>query len=345
MSTARGARAATRSARRPAVSSGAVIRTDNATEATLRHLEELSQRMARMEQHILQPAAVVDPGVAPRYVAASIPAAQSPAHPDPVPQAVQPEIPALELASQVSGELADFNQLDDHVNDLCKQKIREEAFVDFALLIPKADGSVMAQGQHMFLLEVEGNLALGQKELVESKQNLTYNQWSQAWAVFASIYLRDYPDQAIPLIKYADTIRKLFSRGMDWRRYDVSFRRARAACPLRYRWESVNAEMFLLAQKSEVGQPFRGASSGDRANTVANTPRLFVPAGYCRRFHRPGDRCTSIRCTFKHECWKCGVSHSAGVTPCRTAGRGTRIGAAERTEAKPAARGAGRGRQ
>ena len=35
---------------------------------------------------------------------------------------------------------------------------------------------------------------------------------------------------------------------------------------------------------------------------------LFVPRGFCRKFHR-GNDCSG--CNFKHQCFKCGVVHAA----------------------------------
>jgi hypothetical protein len=114
---------------------------------------------------------------------------------------------AGELASrsQIPMELSDYVPLGTTVPQRVKNKIWSNEFVDFRSLLPSV-------GEEPLAITVKA----GKIELNHASSNrapLTINQWTDAFLIFASIYLQKFPTEACNFIKYAFTIREI-SRSM-----------------------------------------------------------------------------------------------------------------------------------
>ena len=67
-----------------------------------------------------------------------------------------------------------------------------------------------------------------------AKASSSVEQWTDAWLVFASVYLERHPAEAVGILRYAEIIRDMSRRGpyLAWRQYDEQFRQAKAVHPL-----------------------------------------------------------------------------------------------------------------
>ena len=209
-------------------------------------------------------------------------------------------IPQLAVAKDITGERSGPNQLDDHLSSVVRQKITDNAFVEFASLLPgRADHC--EETRQGLVVSKDGVLTIGPKEPTGGKV-LGYMAWTQAWYIYMTVHVRSCPSMAVALLKYGDTIRSLYQKGMDWARYDVSFRRARANWPAHYEWDKMNAELFLEAQRTGAREVQHSSGSKPVAGGV--------PTGYCRLFHTRGQSCNEgLRCRYKHACPKCQKQH------------------------------------
>ena len=128
---------------------------------------------------------------------------------------------------------------------------------------------------------------------------------SYAFQVFVGVYTAKSPMDAPALMKYSEVVRDLAARGANWRFYDSQFRLLRQSNPTEFPWGSTHWELWIRAQHfnnacfSKAQMPARHNSSNAGS---------MIPKGFCRKFHR-GTDCPG--CSFKHQCFKCGVVHPA----------------------------------
>ena len=127
-----------------------------------------------------------------------------------------------------------------------------------------------------------------------------FSDWLGAFFRFASVYLKAFPSQVIPLLKYGDTIRFFYERGYDWKYYDELFRKAKAGCD--FPWYQFQQELFAMTFNHRSPLP-----SYNRAPQVS--PR-FGRAPVCRSFNS-STGCSFKRCKFRHVCSDCEGPHSS----------------------------------
>lgn len=101
--------------------------------------------------------------------------------------------------------------------------------------------------------------------------------WTTAFQVFVGVYASKYPGEAPALMKYAEVVRDLAARGGNWRYYDTQFRFLRSTKASEMPWGATHWELWIRAQNF-------GNSAKPRYQTVSQ-PSLFVPKGFCRKFH------------------------------------------------------------
>ena len=121
------------------------------------------------------------------------------------------------------------------------------------------------------------------------------------------IYTVKYPLEAPSLMKYGEVVRDLAARGGDWHFYDQQFRHLHQSNTSEMSWGCTHWELWICAQN------FHNSARFTQNLTVRNSSAPyaigpFVPKGYCHKFHR-GNNCPG--CSFRHQCFKCGVVHPA----------------------------------
>ena len=181
-----------------------------------------------------------------------------------------------------------------------------ERIFDFALLLSAGSGDTR---YHLSVSSQSGSSlpALSLEPTQKSKPITSIETWTSAFQVFVGVYTVKYPLEAPSLMKYGEVVRDLAARGGDWRFYDQQFRHLRQSNTSEMPWGSTHWELWIRAQN------FHNSARFTKNLTVRNSPAPypigpFVPKGYCRKFHR-GNDCPG--CSFRHQCFKCGVVHPA----------------------------------
>lgn len=130
------------------------------------------------------------------------------------------------------------------------------------------------------------------------KTPISIAQWTDAFFIFAAVYIEKYPTEAPHLLKYGHTIREIHQLHGDnaFRSYDEQFRKLKES--LNVPWQNTIQELRLKAAtntrtfSSKVtqnsGQPFRSR--------------------FCFQYNR-GERCTRNPCSFRHACMQCRGNH------------------------------------
>ena len=188
----------------------------------------------------------------------------------------------------VSGEYVNFGDLlDPSKADQCKLAVKTDE--DGATLVVKDPGTA-----HY-------------KQSVKSIQD-----WDSAFAIYSTVYCSAHPDQFPQLLKYSETVKRIARQGGDWGHYDVSFRCQRQAMPS-LPWDYFHSELYNVAMshRSKLGQ--------SQALGAGSFRKLFIPNGYCRRYHSTGQCSFGGACKYSHSCVRCQGNHAA--TKCNTKSR------------------------
>ena len=132
----------------------------------------------------------------------------------------------------------------------------------------------------------------------KAKPLTSIDAWTSAFQIFVGVYTTKFPQEAPALMKYGEVVRDLAAQGANWRYYDTNFRYLKQQQPASLALNEVHWELWIRSQNLSTTKPPRPSNGG--ANPV------FIPHGYCRKFHR-GGACAG--CNFKHECHKCHRLH------------------------------------
>lgn len=196
--------------------------------------------------------------------------------------------------SQMPIELCDSVPLGATVSQKIKQKIWNHEFVDLKSLLPSS-------GEEPLAITVKaGKIEVNQAS--NNKTPLSINQWTDAFLIFASIYLQKFPNDACNILKYAFTVREISRLHVDqaWRNYDESFRRIRESSVIP--WERPIAELRLKAASMGVRQ-------ANKPQTYkANKGQSFRSTKVCFAYNK-GQRCNTSPCKYAHLCQECNGQH------------------------------------
>jgi len=227
--------------------------------------------------------------------------------------------------------------LDATIADKIRDKIIRGKYIDFSdLLKNQAEPSFMVTqigedgGSESHALMVHGE---------KKSDRLTYSAWHKAFLIYATVWVRAYPHDAIHILKYGDTIRELAANKARWYYYDNQFRRAREHS--QWPWQSLQMEIWSKAMTLRDDEEYRrNPTPRYRTNNSAaqvpfraparnhSTPRVGqdqIPPGYCFAFHS-GELCKSKGdCEFRHQCPKCHTGTHRAVN-CRTGISATQSG-------------------
>ena len=194
--------------------------------------------------------------------------------------------------------------IDANVSPKIKAKIWAHEFIDLGILLSSGAGDTR---YHLSVSSPQGSslptLSLEPSHKTKNIPNI--DSWTSAFQVFVGVYTAKFPMDAPALMKYSEVVRDLAARGADWRFYDSQFRLLRQSNPTEFPLGSTHWELWIRAQHFNNSR-FSKAQMPARNNS--SNAGSMVPKGFCRKFHR-GTDCPG--CSFKHQCFKCGVVHPA----------------------------------
>ncbi len=209
------------------------------------------------------------------------------------------------------------HDIDGHVPLTIKKKIQASQYIDLAYLL---EGSIQTSDPGSYSL----NLTMGEspsgaltfKAPGPKRQISNIAQWTDAFLVYASVYLKIHPKRELELLAYMRIVRRAATYGsMGFKLYDEQFRHVQQSIPSRS-WASIDSELYMvyvLGPKSGQPSPFR-AAAGQAGN--ASTSQQAKP-GICYKFNGPsGCPHPQNKCRYKHACRKCdSKAHSQQKCP------------------------------
>ena len=184
--------------------------------------------------------------------------------------------------------------LSSHVpNQICK-KIWAHEYININLLLK---GNVEL---HEFCSG--GVLHMTEKGQVESRPKVvkdkvaSIEKWTDAFLIFASIYLKKFPGKLQEILQYMNIIREAASRSFSfsWRTYDEQFR-ARQESHVQS-WARIHSDLWLRVMTT---------NTYPNTNTYpTHTESAYGQRAYCLDFNN--GFCSFHPCKFTHACSNCG---------------------------------------
>lgn len=185
--------------------------------------------------------------------------------------------------------ITDGIPLSSSVSVKIKSKVWNNEFIDFRTLLSTREEPLSVSISSGVI-----NLHQGPR----FKTPISIAQWTDAFFIFAAVYIEKYPSEAPHLLKYGHMIREIHQLHGDnaFRSYDEQFRKLKES--LNVPWQNTIQELRLKAATNtrtfspkvtqNLGQPFRSR--------------------FCFQYNR-GERCTRNPCSFRHACMQCRGNH------------------------------------
>ncbi len=198
-----------------------------------------------------------------------------------------------------------------------QEKIWKGEFVEFGSLLRPVPGDSI--NDCIFMVGSQESPAWQLRPHKQPRRVTSIEQWTSAFLIFASIFLKRHPEQARYLLKYADIVRSAANRrtGFGWRDYDINFRLRQARMPSRS-WATIDAELWLTLVGAPV-QPhinfrpygnngsFRQHDRNGGGGQRHSTQMLRT----CHGFNR--GQCARTACRYAHKCANCSSAGHAAV--------------------------------
>ena len=181
-----------------------------------------------------------------------------------------------------------------HVSENIKNKIISGQYVDLGSLLDMQLGEPETR-----TLEFSQSGQLVMKPMLKSKTISTIEMWSDAFLVYASIFLAAHPHRVQEILKYMNVVRLAAKQhpGTGWRSYDQQFRLRLATDPTGISFARIDYELWLLyIGGSSVAYP--------KSNILINSKKCY---DYNYR------QCFKMQCTFKHACINCNGAHPSNL--------------------------------
>ncbi len=232
------------------------------------------------------------------------------------------------------------NGLADHVDFPIIKKIIRGEFVELDRLLPPTLEEIQRKSKKLGTMayDKDDGRFLVDKEW-DSNQIKGFNQWSQAFDIFSSIYCISHPDERFDLLAYVRIIRKA-SQSMTgkvgshhWLMYDRLFRGKKAKYP-GLSWATIDWEIFALnvllplaagPGKKESSENVSSSQSNDKQRKGYQSQSASKKSGIVKSFKKPSIPCRNFNtregcsfnpCNFGHFCKIC-KSASHPVQKCR----------------------------
>lgn len=184
--------------------------------------------------------------------------------------------------------LTDGIPLSSTVSQKTKTKIWNNEFVDLRSLLSVRDEPLS--------VSISSGI-INVQQSPKFKFPISISQWTDAFLIFASIYIEKFPQEAPHLFKYCHMVREIQQLHGDnaFRAYDEHFRKLR---------ESVVAPWQIPVQELRL-KAITLPKPGYQNKTALNQP---FRVKYCYQFNK-GERCTRSPCQFRHSCMQCKGNH------------------------------------
>ena len=196
------------------------------------------------------------------------------------------------------------DDLSAHIPQQLQVKIWSHKYFNIALLLKgTAELNEMFSGGVLHISS-EGKVEAKPRQSKEVVPNI--ERWTDAFLIFASIYVTRYPDKMQEILKYMSIIRDAASKfsPTSWRSYDEQFRMRQEKQVAR--WDHINSDLWLSIMPSPGLKNPVNQNLGSSANYST-----------CRYFNKGS--CTFYQCSFRHACDLCGSMYH-GMVNC-TAGK------------------------
>ena len=192
-----------------------------------------------------------------------------------------------------------------------KEKIAKGEFVELDSLIDRR-GPNPPPPNLTFTMDQSGQLQV--TDTRKKTQINTILAWTDAFLVFASVFLAAHPARSQELLKYMHVIRMAAARfpGRGWLEYDRQFRMRQQSHPTRA-WSVIDGELWAL-YVAAPGQSYLGsggfwgnqpaAAKRFRSFRSQSRPARRSNTGVCYAYNRASG-CAKTQCTFPHKCSTC----------------------------------------
>ena len=158
-----------------------------------------------------------------------------------------------------------------HVTSNIKDKIKQGQYVELASLLAQPE-----QLAHRLVVDSAGNIGTVQSN---NKSINNIDEWSDAFLIYASIYLSAHPQKVQEVLKYFSIIRLAAKKymGSGWKSYDIHFRLRLGSNP-DLSFATMDQELWLLC----MGPP-SDTSSGKKCYdcNYRTCIRTFCPYTHC----------------------------------------------------------------
>ena len=173
-----------------------------------------------------------------------------------------------------------------HVDQSTKQKIICGQFVNLPQLLVRDPTN--AQPTSTLTMDSQGNIVSQPKQLAKIG---SIERWTDAFLIYASIFLAAHPHRLQQLFKYLHDIRLGAQKSNGWVIYDEQFRLRMAHNPSQD-WGIVDNELWVKYMTPTIDRP-----------TPSSPNRCFD-------FNFKGV-CSRAQCAYSHRCLKCNGKHSS----------------------------------
>ena len=184
-----------------------------------------------------------------------------------------------------------------HVPESLRKQILTGEYINLALLLKGGMELNEFCSGGSFKLSSDGGLEMKAKVCKEKIPSI--EKWTDAFLIYASIYLTAQPNKALELLHYMFIIREAASRqrGYCWRDYDEQFRVRHTASSS---WAVINNDLWWRCMQVRDSVAPTGDISGQTRSYTCND----FNSGVCRWPHP---------CRYPHVCSSCGSSQHGAM--------------------------------
>lgn len=170
-----------------------------------------------------------------------------------------------------------------------KTKIWNNEYIDFRTIINSRE-------EPLSVSISSGVINLHQNN--KFKTPITMTQWTDAFLVFAAVFIEKFPAEAPHLLKYGHMVREIYHLHGDnaFRAYDEQFRKLRES--VNVPWQHPIQELRLKAATATRAYPPK----------IPQTQTQPFRVRYCFQYNK-GERCHKTPCPFRHSCMQCKGYH------------------------------------
>ena len=299
------ARGKRRGARKDSTAKKAKVTSESQSNVAVDEFEFQSTGKVKEPNRFVDFEAVLRASDIPLPLSSPQPPVQSVSHSTttPIPDAVQ-IIPSV-LGQSIEQLRCSGDEIFAHVPSSLRQQICNGEYINLALLLK--GGMELQDFCEGGSLKLTSNGDIEMRAKVCKDKVPSIDKWTDAFLIYTSIYLTQYPDKAPQLLHYMFVIREaaVRQRGHCWCEYDEQFRIRQANNPSS--WSVINNDLWWRCMQL----PVPVSSSTTSALTVfpASSSKSYT----CFDFNKGVCRWPSP-CKFPHTCSSCGSSSHGAVT-------------------------------